>query len=187
MRRLLYAVVVCALGMLFAHGGAVGQNEEGGKAPKGGPGVAHNCRLSVTADKESYKFGSPVNLTLKFENLGSRSVSVANITRADTYEFDLSLPKSVAMSDGDMPERSPLTLRGRAMVHAMKNHGSNQVATLDSGKSVVVQIPTLNRVYDMTLTGEYTLVVRRELPSPEEKSESREVVSAPVSIRITDR
>ncbi len=142
-----------------------------------GPKVA-GCRLSVTVDQMSYHVSAPISLQITIKNGGKERVS---ITRSDwmlVYDFDFRLP------NGDPV---PMTLEGRRQESIA---GMTSVAkALEPGGVESDTIPILNRLYDMSLTGEYTLTVKRRFyPAGAEcwKDDWEEVTSNTIKIVIRE-
>lgn len=120
-----------------------------------GPTV-EGCRLSLAADKTSYHVSEPIRLRLVMENVGEGKIQAQRFRLTKDYKFDLRLP------NGDS---APLTLFGKRWF-SLHNAGSISVLVLEPGETDTASFSRsnrlyLNRLYDMTLAGEYTLTVRR--------------------------
>jgi len=143
------------------------------------------CRLSVTADQASYHVSEPIRLKIIMENVGEGRISASRFGSGLTkdYKFDLRLP------DGDP---APLTLFGKRQ-DSLNGSRSFSSLTLGPGETDLVTVPRFNRIYldrlyDMTLAGEYTLTVKRRfLPSGfESVRDWKEVSSNTIKIAVRE-
>jgi len=133
------------------------------------------CRFSLTPDRPSYRFDQPIRLHLALENTGDKSVEPIESNLMIAYRFD------IRRMDG-MPV--PLTIAGKQqeiapIVHLRTN-------TLEPGQLDATVIPMLNRYYDMTLQGEYTVTVYRRIMPQTPDTEYDEVASNAVKIVVHD-
>ena len=141
-------ILVCGLAAGEADNDKI-QDENWGPTVKG-------CRLSVGADKTSYHVSEPIRLRLVMENVGEGKIQAQSFRLTKDYKFDLRLP------NGDS---APLTLFGKRRF-SLHKAGSISVLVLEPGETETASFSRsnrlyLNRLYDMTLAGEYTLTVRR--------------------------
>ena len=61
-----------------------------------------------------------------------------------------------------------------------------QTVDLDPGKVDVVEVEMLNRLYDMTLLGEYKVTAHREVQPPGERAKAFEVASNQIKIIVQE-
>lgn len=108
------------------------------------------CRFSVSASRGSFRCDEPVQLRLLVQNVGTKPVNVMHSSLLVDFKFDVRLPNG---------KSAPLTLEGNRegtdAASAMAPHRLNPGATDSQG------VPMLNRLYDMTVAGEYSITVRR--------------------------
>jgi len=173
---------VCLLILISGLAAGEGDNDKE-QNESWGPTVA-GCRLSVTADQASYHVSEPICLKITLENVGEGRISASRFRSglSKDYKFDLTL------TDG---EPAPLTLFGKRRA-SLDGAGSFASLALAPGETDTVTVPRfnrlyLNRLYDMTLAGEYTLTVKRRfLPSGFESVKDWEEVTSN-TIRIVVR
>lgn len=133
--------------------------------------VTNGCRYSVRTDQKEYHYSQPVHLLMTLENIGDGPVYVLLANVSQMYRVDLRLPNG---------ELSPPTLEGLRQSQSF----ATGIQILDPGKTAYDSIPSLNRLYDMTLAGEYSLTVYRRLILPGHKDDWAEVPSNHTKIII---
>lgn len=122
-------------------------------------------RLAAKTDKPTYQVGEAIELVVTLTNVAATEAQVANAAHPYTYDLEVRVPKVLLKGPRPGPaDKAPLTLFGRASGWVIGGDGSNQVNSIPAGGSIEVTYPELNRLYDMTLEGEYEIVVRRRLP-----------------------
>jgi len=118
-------------------------------------GIAHEgCRTRILADRDHYSFGEPVHIHAMIQNVGrpNLDVAVGHFTR---YEIQVSLP------DGSP---APLTLWGRNK-NPLNADGSSTTIKLAPGQTKTDEYPSLNRIFDMTIGGRYSVTARTSVVS----------------------
>lgn len=132
-------------------------------------------QISASTDKETYAPCEAINLTLILKNSGQGDAEpwTANIFD-QTYRIEVILPNK---------QKAPLTLWGKRQSDLPII--SRASSTLKSGKTESASIPKLNRLFDMTVPGEYTIVVERTLPKRDDSTRHCHVTSNTVVVKIT--
>jgi len=115
------------------------------------------CRFSATSDRASYRFDQSIRLCLTLKNENNELAVVRQSHVFLAYRFDVRLPNGTP---------APLTLEGKRQMDASSAGGSMFGITLKRGQSHIDEVPMLNRLYDMTMIGEYTVTVRRQVSIP---------------------
>gem|GEM_PF-2869881 len=126
--------------------------------------VANGCRYSVRTDQIEYHYSQPVRLLMILENVVEVPVYVVLANFSQMYRVELRLPNG---------ELSPPTLEGLRQAQGF----TTSIRILDPGKTAIDSVPSLNRLFDMTLAGEYSLTVYRRIILPENKDKWAEVPS----------
>jgi hypothetical protein len=112
-----------------------------------GPSV-DGMRLRAMTDAPSYGLMEPILLRVEIQNVGSKARGTLSLGLLDDCTLEVTGPTG---------EKSPLTLWGR--VESKHPPGGSAVYTsLAPGASLTLS-GLINRKYDMTLEGKYTLVV----------------------------
>lgn len=109
------------------------------------------CRFSVATDRPSYRYDQPIPLQLVLKNVGKKPVTVNFTGSLMMYRFDVRGPNGKPV---------PLTLEGKRQSNFAPQF-ELVTASLGPGRSDVGGIAMLNRYYDMTRLGEYTVTAYR--------------------------
>lgn len=134
------------------------------------------CRLAVMADHEAYRFDQPISLSLVCKNTGGKEIGVTRSTLMRDYRFNVRLP------DG---KPAPLTLEGKRQ--AEFPFFMNMLHILKPGDSDTTPVPMLNRLYDMTLRGEYIVTIYRKTRPQGDKQKPVDVMSNVLKIVVHDK
>jgi hypothetical protein len=118
-----------------------------------GPETAGLC-LSASVARPSFGCGDPIDVTTTLENVGKEAVRVPLSSLLATFEFDVTLPTG---------KSAPLTLCGKHEEEVALQRGASMSPLQPGARSTIVI--HLNRVFDMTLEGEYKITVRRRITS----------------------
>jgi len=133
--------------------------------------VKAGLRLALKSSQSRYRFDQPIVLKMTLKNDGNSNVRIAlPDSILEMYRVDVRLPNGAA---------APLTLKGKSL-WSMGVTGQ----ILKPGELTVDTIPMLNRLYDMTLLGEYTVTVSRLQVYPV-KGKPVEVSSNTIKIAVT--
>lgn len=178
-------LVACWFTVLLATMTLATARDKADRPEEAGGEIVDGYRLFAATDRRAYKLGETVNLTVKLTNAGDGEVSVINAAHDTTYEVDITVPRVGIGPGGETADKAPLTLKGRARAQTALHRG-NHITPVAPGESVTIEMPDLNRLYDMTLSGKYTIVVRRELRS-RDNNKTVEVVSNALTVQIEDR
>ncbi len=112
--------------------------------------------LGASAEK-SYKPSEVINVRVAFMNTGANAVAEKGYqyNPARTYDFSVTTPQ------GNL---APLTLYGQKELglYARMGEVSHDYYTFKTGTEIIDNIP-INRYYDMTLPGYYTIVVSKRV------------------------
>ena len=162
------ALTCICIGVSFGMGDKA--NKE--KTPDAWGPAKDGCRLALKASQSRYRFDQPIALQMTLKNDGNSNVRIGLLDSIlDMYRVDVRLPSGAA---------APLTLEGKRL---WSMGATDQ--TLSPGEMAVETIPMLNRLYDMTLSGEYTVTVSRLQVYPV-KGKVIEVVSNTIKIVVAD-
>lgn len=133
---------------VFAFAAAPADPAHGNRTSKWGK-VTAGCRFSATARESSAEPGQPIYLDLELENAGNAPVHVMSAELFEMYRFRVCLPNG---------KDAPLTLEGQRRQLAGGFERSHfELRPGETTKGVVL----LNRLFDMTLKGEYRVEVSR--------------------------
>jgi len=132
------------------------------------------CQFSAATDRPSYRFDEPIPLRLVLKNVGKEPVTINSTNPLMMYRFDVRGPSGKPV---------PLTLEGKHQSNLVFS-GELVTVSLDPGRSDVGGIAMLNRYYDMTLLGEYTVTAYRKLVWQKGEQESFEVPSNTLKIVV---
>ena len=112
-------------------------------------------RFGIAPLQPSCRYDQPVKVRMTIKNVGQEASHVLITDLMHVYRFDVRLP------DG---KPAPLTLEGNRMMDDTNSTGVS-FHKLEPGEFHTGRL-TLNRYYDMTLLGEYTVTIyRKVLPS----------------------
>ena len=135
--------------------------------------VVNGCRLGIRFDKKAFSPGEKIRLRIVLKNFGDAPVNVPT----STSQFGQRTPKIVVKLPNG--KKAPLTLEGKRIV---RRPSSGRLDVLNRGESRTLRVEPLNRIYDMTLAGDYKVVVRWMLAG---EDSFVTVSSAPVELRIS--
>jgi len=111
-----------------------------------------NAHTVISSDKTKYHFGELVNLELKITNFSDGPLK---IVRSSGLFNDLKF--TVLLPNG---KEAPLTLEGNRRGTTGSMVAARSVIDIKPKAECNYQIPAFNRLYDMTLEGEYTIKVQ---------------------------
>ena len=133
--------------------GDVASSANGDKEADSGKEV-HGSRFGIAPASPSFRYDQPGILNLTVKNFRKEEISVPFGNNWSIYRFDVRLPNG---------KPAPLTLEGTRLANdRVVDEGTVQVKPGASYTEGIV----LNRYYDMTLLGEYTISMQRKVPSP---------------------
>jgi len=125
----------------------------------------HGFRLSVVTDKQHYISGEAVFCTVRLKNLTDESKELPVEFIGNIYRFTVLFP------DGNPV---PLTLKGKRLLgDGGPQAGSGTSRPVEPGDCRVVNVSQLNRLYDMTLEGEYRISVSTRVPKSDDTGWTR--------------
>lgn len=136
-----------------------------------GPEV-EDCRFSMITDRKTYHSDQPVRMCLIFENERDDSVPV-------TLPYFSSCRLVVRTPDGNQASR---TVYGKRPAESL---GLGGAIVINPRDAEIKYIPALNRLFDMSKEGEYTITAYREI-SDYENNKLIEIPSNTIKIRILD-
>jgi hypothetical protein len=169
--------ILCLLGLSVAPA----TTRDSGQANQGD--VIEGCRLDLSADKERYEFGEPITLHIRISNVGQNEIDYFGEGYCG-YRVEVFLPEVVVFRPKTGP--SPLTLWGDEQAHPEKT--SDAGGSVLRGKSSLEELTTLNRAFDMTLSGTYGIVVHRMImiPGDSQAGSYVDVPSNKIFLEISD-
>jgi hypothetical protein len=132
------------------------------------------CRLSLGTDKQQYQFGEPIHLHVMLENTDRDSLTVV-----EGYW----LPYRVEVTAPNLHDAPP-TLWSQAEKRGEELGGSARVIKLSKGQTREEDFLSLNRYFDMSLSGKYAIVVNQILPSALDPNGWVTVTSNPIVIDV---
>jgi hypothetical protein len=131
--------------------------------------------ITLTTSHDRYNASDSIDLRVELRNTGRRELAFG-IGSSFPYDVDVLGP------DGGPAARTQWGRRPSASFVA--SEGSHRMGRLAAGAVVEDDLSMLNREFDMTLDGQYTITVRRRFSSELDSSAEIEVFSNPVVIRI---
>jgi hypothetical protein len=132
-------------------------------------------QLSARTSKREYQAGEDVDLSLVLANVANTDVRVWNTALLRLYQIEMTLPTE---------KQAPLTLYGERQA---SSQGSRGTRILKPGDSMTKSTTALNRLYDMTLPGEYIIVAKVCLFKRGSDKETFTLVSNKATVKIMDR
>jgi hypothetical protein len=132
------------------------------------------CRLSASLDKDIFKPGEEIIVTVVFENISDRELQYGVQAKDFDYTFDC---------QNEQGNQIPLTLFGKRM-EANRGNGKYIIAQLPPQGSLVNEI-SASRHLDLSLNGQYTLTASREIMLHRNRTQPP-VVSNTVAFKITE-
>jgi hypothetical protein len=132
-------------------------------------------RLRLVTDSDQYRVGEPINLHVILQNITQRELPVGHFA-VFLSELNVYLPTG---------GHAPLTLWGRGLADSLTVYlGANPMMHLAPGESKTVDFAVVTRAFDMTLEGQYTIVVDRKLQSQFDPDASIDVFSNSIVIKL---
>lgn len=152
-----------------------------------GPTTA-GCRLSIAADRASYVAGEPIRLEMTIENVGdeTRYLRGAPYDRLQRFgfRFDVRVPDGPLLLSELGGEEIHMTREGKRRAEI---GGSRSAPRLEAGKSATNAVPMLNRIYDMSVSAEYSVTVYWGIALPQGSEKPIEVESNTIKIIVHER
>jgi hypothetical protein len=181
MKRILYALL-CAQCLSPSYAVAAPEPQAGTEpaAESAGEGKrewgkeTEGQAISIMTKKATFASGELVVLTISLRNVGSQDTKI--ITQAPLGSYDIEVL-------GRNGEKVPLTLRGKVESETV-GYGSSSVTLLKKGQECTVEVP-LNRLFDMSLPGKYTVSVTREVWKPGVKAPAPKAISNKIQLTMT--
>src|ERR1035437_309644 len=137
---------------------ALSAETKGEEPSQWGPQTDGGC-VSLKATQSKFRFDQPVALQIVVKNMGDKRLYLLRTGLLFMYRFDVRGP------DG---KPCPLTREGSREAVGGAN-GLRDSIGLDPGKSNVSKVEMLNRIYDMSLMGKYTVTAYRTVILPEKE------------------
>ena len=106
-------------------------------------------QLGIAPEHPSFRYDQPVVLRIAIKNVREEEIYVRTGLYFSMYRFDVRLPNG---------KPAPLTLEGARLKNIAENYGSGGLDKLESGATFDSGM-MLDRYYDMTLIGEYTVTI----------------------------
>ncbi len=160
------------VGVVILSGVLSAATQERGESPWGPP--TEGCRLSLSTNKQQYQFGEQIDLHITLEN-ADRDYLVLAEGYWVPYKLEITAPN---LRD------APPTLWGQAEQRGEALGGSARVYKLSKGQTRAEDFVMLNRYFDMSLNGKYSIVVHQILPSAIDPNGWITVTSNPILIQI---
>jgi hypothetical protein len=133
-------------------------------------------QVSLKATQSKFRFDQPIALQIVVKNVGDKRLYLVRTGLLFMYRFDVRGP------DG---KPCPLTREGSQEAMGGANGLRDSIA-LDPGKSNVFKVEMLNRIYDMSLMGKYTVKAYRTVILPGKDERSVEMPSNKIEITVTE-
>jgi hypothetical protein len=133
-------------------------------------------RLSIGTDKTEYAAGETIRLFVRLQNVGREAVGVLRgMSPLRYHSFEILAPNK---------SRAPLTLYGvQETTNPSIRHRVGK--TLMSGE-VDEDVIHLNRCFDMTLAGEYSVKASTKVIARKDSQKLVTVTSLPITITVKD-
>jgi len=132
------------------------------------------CLLSISVPDTQIQGGRGVELRIIFRNDGQNEVIFPRISNWFDYKYNVLYEDDQVVS---------LTKFGEIYIRAISS-GSRAIRTISPGSEVHTEL-LINRLYDMSLPGRYTLEAFKEIPNPS-GSGFVKVISNTISIDVGD-
>jgi hypothetical protein len=113
------------------------------------------CRLSISVPNTQIQGGRAVELSLIFRNDSQNEVIFPRISNWFDYKYNIVYEDNQAV---------PLTKFGEIYIRTLSS-GSFAFKTIFPGNETNTEV-LINRLYDMSLPGHYTLEAFKEIPNP---------------------
>jgi hypothetical protein len=138
--------------------------------------VTDGCRLDLSTDKVQYAVGEPINLHILISNVNRDPIDFFG---QDYFSYMV----EVFLPNGDP---SPKTLWGDRNVPPRKVSEESAGETVLPGQTLLDVLDTVNRGFDMTLSGKYVIVVHRSFSIEPDRKKWFEVSSNKLVVEIDD-
>lgn len=137
--------------------------------------VEDGCFLLVVLDQDEYSSKEAIDLDITLKNTGKDIVTFAVAQPLLVLDIQVTLP------NGDS---APLTLEGHRQKEAFASYRTKKIG---QGEQYTYSIPALDRLFDMTLSGTYTLNVKTKVYNLQNGSkEAVQIKSKSVELTIKE-
>jgi len=130
-------------------------------------------QLSISVDKDKFLLGEPIYVTMVTKNISNKDLRIPASSKWTTYWFHLR----------DEFSKVPLTRFGRRM-EENRGEGSYAEPEIPPDDTIVLEMP-VSRLFDLSLSGAYTLEVSR-MVFRQGTSEEVPLVSNKISFEIVE-
>lgn len=131
--------------------------------------------ISIMAKNAVVSPGDPIILTISLKNVGTEDIRVLETAPLAAYAIEVLGPNG---------EKVPLTLYGKLSLESHRL-GSRSVSILKPGAESSVEIH-LNRMFDFTIPGKYTVSVQRAIWKAETDPQTLKTISNKVNLTVDD-
>jgi hypothetical protein len=153
---------------------ADGEAEEHAKLINWGP-TKEGCRIAVVARQTEYRYDQPIALDIILQNTNTEDIQVFRTALLSMYRIEVKLP------DGNA---APFTLEGRRCGVDRADAVGGYPDVIEAGKSAKDAVTMLNRFFDMTKVGDYTVTVHHIMVYPHGSDKAVEVSSQPIVVKV---
>lgn len=148
----------------------------GGDSDKPWGNTVEGCRIRVTAGRNEYKVGDPIDLSITLQNRDRKELDDVS---DPIYEI-----KVILHGHGE----ALLTRWGKREMYSMRHYSiQNASVKLSTGQSSTYKFSTLNRAFDMTLSGKYDVEVQRRVSSELDPKAYVDVFSNVLTLNVVER
>lgn len=151
-----------------------------------------NCRLSVGVERDVYFVDEAIPLRMMIENIGEQAqyllASPGGHAATFGFRFEIQMANARALrgkrAEAQPPADIPMTREGRRRADYV---GSRALHELEAGRIGRATVPMLNRLFDMTVSGDYTVTAYWPLAAKKSGEKPTEVQSNTITIPVRDR
>ena len=122
-------------------------------------------KITIMAAQNNFMAGNPIEITITMKNISDHDINIVQWT-GDKHQAELSYAVIVRDKNGEMPIETEYKKRlnegGAVAVIA----GSHKLITFKPGDEIT-ETSNLNKLYNLSRLGEYTVQVEKKLPDSE--------------------
>jgi hypothetical protein len=145
--------------------------------------------ISIKTNKTIYAPEEPINLNVAYKNVGHDDVKYGIRAPLAIYEINVYLPSGIYFIEGDAlkeKKESPLTLYGRKLQDNSNLIVSQSNKIIKPGEQRTDELE-LSRIYDFSLDGKYTIIVKKKIRKHDNEKEITTVTSNKLEITIDNQ
>jgi len=121
-----------------------------------------SLKITIVAAQNSVNAGDPIEITVTMKNMSDHDITMGKWVGISQAELNYEI--IVKGKNGEMPNETGY----RKAIKEGHIHGSRQHITLKPGEERT-ETSNINKLYDLSMPGEYAIQVEKELPTSEGK------------------